>query len=276
MTQFKWLLVVLGLGIATTHKESQPVGGVDSPVHTLAASTGFLRTSSSKVGGAVQSMLSIQGSLDSMKDDLAGEYSLWQQKQMTYTAERARLQNEIAVLEAKLVQQGQFQEAKARLLSELTFHQGQTANAHKIAEQARVERAVARQKLNVDIQAVERKINEATEEKKIRVLNETHKSNQLTDQNRHTQKRIFNLNQQVTKLQDALVKQNVDTKKTQDAVLQEIRKTQEAIHALQGKMVAQAQKRAEQQRLALQVTEVVKQRETLSEVQQLHRGAQTS
>jgi len=79
----------------------------------------ILRSSGSKVGAAVQHMLQVQGHLNSMRDNLANEYSRMKNEDKDLHGERDQLETKVNGLKADLVKQETLRAELTRLRKDL-------------------------------------------------------------------------------------------------------------------------------------------------------------
>eukprot|EP00929_Paragymnodinium_shiwhaense_P112243 TRINITY_DN80509_c0_g1_i1.p1 TRINITY_DN80509_c0_g1~~TRINITY_DN80509_c0_g1_i1.p1 ORF type:complete len:347 (+),score=130.37 TRINITY_DN80509_c0_g1_i1:82-1122(+) len=230
---------------------------------------GFLRSSSRQIGEAAANALSVQSSLDDMRQDLNAEYGRWQQKQKALMADRDRMAKEKVELEAQLLQEKSLSEEKVRLEGELNMHRAETAKAITETSSAAQRWELQNQTLQKDVALLEQQIKVSTI---LRLRNEntgTQHTTELQARNAAVQQDIFHLNQQVFNLKDMLSHQTVLTKEDHSGLLNQVETLQKNIHSLQDEVVARAQVQLEIERhwkrLSLQAAEVVKQKENLEE-----------
>lgn len=248
--------------------EGESYGGPFQPAQSaglgmMAQTYGALRTSNNMVGNAVEHIMGIQGSLDAAKDDLSGEYALWKNKRDTMLADRDRLLSNAAKLESTLVQQKTMDSEKQRLQSELAFHMSEMAKDAALHNEAKQRWTLQRGAMRADVN-IQQKQLQTIESTKVSVLaNESQTTNGIRAQNRRIQQSIFDLNTQATKERDWIGKHKVQTSSQHEALLKQIQNMQEQVHALQKAVVAQGQIHAEEDHLAKQISEVVRQREML-------------
>jgi len=211
----------------------------------MANTYGFLRSTSDNVGGAVSSMLSIQGNMEEMKTDLNNEYSLWMQKKRALTDEHDRLASDIAHMKAALDEQHAMREEKLRLQGVLEVEKQKTATTVAETNAKREAWAQALADVNKDITMLEKQIDDSHSKKISGVTDSSTRTSQLRDQNRFLQDQIFHLNQQNTALQTTLSQKKVEFGKVHGALLTQIDEAQKGIHGYQREVVAQAQLRTE-------------------------------
>jgi chromosome segregation ATPase len=242
--------------------------GVDPPLpHFLTSADNFLRSSSRRVGEAAANVLQVQSSLDDMKEDLSGEYTIWEKKKTDLAAERERYTEEIAKLKAVLLEQASLREKKLRLETSLAEQRNTTAHITMNRELLVHHWTLEQVALTSDIAMLEKQLNhsQATKIDKIRCA--TARVADVQSRNRYLQTEIFNVNQQVFELGNILANRTVTFKQQHSELLNEVTILQNHIHSLQDDVVARAKVQLELQRrwkrLAQQASEVVRQKQVL-------------
>lgn len=256
-----WLGVPCLFGITqAVHAERKPEGKAK---RFMAQTQTMLRDSSNTVGQAVAGVLSVQSGLDEMKEDLAGEYALWQQKQLAFARDKERLTGEVKRLQAAIAIHNSFREEKLRLQGELALHEAESTATNMANDQVRLRWKMQKQQSELEIQRLEVELNASQTLHSLQVAALLNRTNQHRDDNQDLQQRILRLSVKVRKIENVMSNQSVASKREQSELLAKVQALQEEIHGLQKEMVFQAQLRAEQQGLEEQTNEVIAQREEI-------------
>lgn len=241
-------------------------GTVEEP-HFLTSTDSFLRTASDRVGQAVARVLGVQGSLEDMRQDLAGEYELWQEKKVALDSDKDRLRNESLRLQAILLEQQSLGEEKVKLQDQLALHRSETKKAMEAFSEEQRLWLPQREAMVKDIALLEDHIKVEQAHKIEQISAAENKTGEIQARNRVLQSQIFTQNQQVADLQREFANRTILNKQRHSTLLSEVAALQMKLHALQDEVVARAQMQLEVQRLwqrlSAQASEVVKQKEEL-------------
>lgn len=264
-TAFATFLAVVGLSPAAgMHARAKQQPPDD---HFMAETYRFLRASSNGVGKAVEKMLTVQGSLDDMKNDLNSEYSQWIFKKKSLLADRDKLRGEIAKIQAELLRLQSLREEKVRLEGQLQLLLSANSKLAQENSNATLKRKQENQTKVQEIRTLEGQMEGIHCTKQKLIDNANNRTTALKDQNRALQREIFLWSQNLTELQAKAAKYQVSKTDTQNELLSQTGEVQKRIQALEKEVLAQAQAQAEVQRarnrLADQATQTATQRKLL-------------
>lgn len=229
----------------------------------MAQTEATLRNSGNTVGQAIQSVLNVQAGLDEMKEDLAGEYALWDQKKAAFARDKDRLEKEVARLQNTVNQHNALREKKSRLMETLALQLAENRAAEKAYDQVRLRWKLDAEQAEQGIQRLELQIQRTHEMQQLSVANEVKAASKHRSKNQDQQKKIMNLTVEVRNMEDTLSNHTISAKKDQSEILAKVQQVQQEIHALQGDMVQQAQLEAQQQELGEQTARVIAMRESI-------------
>lgn len=221
------------------------------------------------VGTSVASLLGLQNTMAELRDDLAGEYSLWKQKQEALQSERARLIAEIKQLEAVQLEQKTTKAEILRLKEELVLQQAKGNGLKKTENTSRLKFDEQRRVLKKDIAMLKNELSATTQMKDEYLAKVSDRTIQIRMANENLQRKVSRLNKKVLQMQEDLsvLKFNITTR--QNKKLAEVQEVQKRIHSLQDEVLKQAQRVGQvnhaRELLATQSAETVEQRRSLKE-----------
>lgn len=240
--------------------------------HYLQETYSFLRSSSNRVGGGIETMMGVQTNLDTLGKDLNAEYDHWIAKRSDLLSERDRLAVEMARLQAAVEEQKKKRSLKARLERERDllhkenqvlriandgFHMQRLAEILKVKDKSQSLEAIA-------AKSQDGKVGLATDANV--------RTQHVREKNKVIQKQVFDLNQQVLVLEDQQSKASVAHQKTHQGILLEIESTQKTIQGYQKDVIFQAQlqqqSRDYRSQVVAQAQQTMKQRAAVISLQQ--------
>jgi len=261
------LLLWRALSVATATVPPPTVPATPAAPHFLNGADSFLRSSSRRVGEAVANVLKVQSSLDDMRQDLSGEYAIWENKKKDLAAERSHLTEEMKKLQTALLGQRSLREEKVRLETSLAEQTSTTMQITKAREGRVAHWTLQQVALRKDIAMLETQLNMSQATKVQQIQNATARVGVVQARNRQLQSDIFTTNQQVFELSNILSNRTIAFKQEHSLLLSEVAVLQTHIHSLQDDVVARAKVQLELQRrwkrLAAQASEVVQQKQEL-------------
>lgn len=261
------MLKVCAVFLAASVLEAASVQRVQQPSvedkHFIANTYGFLRSSSDNVGDAASGVLGIQSNLDQLSADLTREYDHWISKKTSLVAENDGLRNQIAHFQGVLQEQQSFKSEEKSLMTEIANAISDTKDHLVIVNKARDAWFKEQNETATGTARLEQRLKEAREQRVEDAANGKKKYNEVAEKNRDIQDQIFKLNSELVQLQNAASNRRVQSGIEHSKIISKNEVIQKDMHALQSKVVAQAQLQQEirsyEKRLAGQIDERVKQ-----------------
>lgn len=209
----------------------------------------------------MQRILSVQGSLDELKEDLSTEYRRWKAKQQELMAKRQQLQLEIQERQARLLKQRSLRERAARLRGDLALAMHASHGQNETHAQRRAVRQQKGASLHSEIQTFLKEVN-GTRQESWDTVAALHKHTDALRKNASSAiVEAIKANTTVTQFEEARAKRVFATSREQSVLLTELLEWQKQQSTVKNALLVQSQLQWEHSRLADQAHEVLKRRE---------------
>lgn len=259
-------LVSLGLFFASLHSAAAASLKQPSAASSQALPAyGFLSKSTSDVGEAASSILSLQGGLDEMNSALHEEYKRWVFKKDNLAADQKHLQGEINDLETTLTKHKQLKLELQRQEDTLRIYEDENNKLASALQQADFLHNKEKEGKEAEIKALECQLRDIPKNRQAKLQVEYNLITKLGDSTAVLQQKILGLNKEASDTKAAASTFDLESAQELSNKLKELQNVQQRINSLESELMAQAQGQLEveraQKQVESQIKETVKQRE---------------